>query len=47
MKRLLIVDDSAIIRRRIERAHGLENYEVIGTAEDGREAVKMGSNTAT
>lgn len=41
MKRLLIVDDSAIIRRRIERAHGLEHYEVIGTAKDGREAVKM------
>lgn len=41
MKRLLIVDDSAIIRRRIERAHGLNSYEVIGTAEDGLEAVEM------
>ena len=41
MKRLLIVDDSAIIRRRIERAHGLDDYEVVGTAEDGREAINM------
>lgn len=41
MKRLMIVDDSAVIRRRISRTHGLEHYEVVGTAEDGQQAVKL------
>lgn len=41
MKRMLIVDDSTIIRRRIERAHGLEDYQVVGSAADGVQAIEM------
>lgn len=39
--RLLIVDDSRIIRNRIQRAVEDFNLEVVGTAVDGREAVEM------
>lgn len=45
MKRLMIVDDSLIIRRRIKRAHGLEDYSVVGTATDGEEAVSLARQT--
>jgi len=38
--RLLIVDDSNIIRRRIERSQRLTRLQVVGTARDGREAVE-------
>lgn len=38
--RLLIVDDSNIIRRRIERSQRLPRLQVVGTARDGREAVE-------
>lgn len=41
MKRMLIVDDSTIIRRRIERAHGLEDYTVVGSAADGLQAIEL------
>jgi len=38
--RLLIVDDSNIIRRRIERSQRLPRLQVVGTARDGQEAVE-------
>ncbi len=38
--RLLIVDDSNVIRRRIERSQNLSQLEVVGTARDGREAIE-------
>jgi two-component system chemotaxis response regulator CheY len=38
--RLLIVDDSNVIRRRIERCQRLPRLQVVGTARDGREAVE-------
>jgi two-component system chemotaxis response regulator CheY len=38
--RLLIVDDSNVIRRRIERTQNLPQLEVVGTARDGREAIE-------
>ena len=39
--RLMIVDDSMIIRRRIERAVQTYNLEVVGLASDGSKAVDM------
>jgi two-component system chemotaxis response regulator CheY len=39
--RLLIVDDSRIIRNRIRRAVEDYNLQVVGTAVDGQEAVDM------
>ncbi|GGB91117.1 response regulator [Marinobacterium zhoushanense] len=41
MKRMMIVDDSTVIRRRIERTHGLDNYVVVGSASDGLQAVEV------
>jgi two-component system chemotaxis response regulator CheY len=41
MHRLLVVDDSNVIRRRIERANELPAIEVVGTARNGREALEM------
>jgi two-component system, chemotaxis family, chemotaxis protein CheY len=38
--RLLIVDDSNVIRRRIERSQRLPQLQVVGTARDGREAIE-------
>ena len=38
--RLLIVDDSNVIRRRIERCQNLPQLQVVGTARDGREALE-------
>jgi len=38
--RLLIVDDSNVIRRRIERSQNLPQLVVVGTARDGREAIE-------
>lgn len=43
--KLLIVDDSNIIRRRIERSQQLEELEVVGTAGNGIEALEMFSKT--
>ena len=39
--KLMIVDDSNIIRRRIERSQQIARLEVVGAASNGREAVDM------
>ncbi|HET9106179.1 MAG TPA: response regulator [Steroidobacteraceae bacterium] len=39
--KLLIVDDSNIMRRRIERSQQIEELEVVGTAGNGIEALEM------
>lgn len=39
--RLMIVDDSNIIRRRIERVQDLPALEFVGAARNGREALEM------
>ena len=41
MHKLLIVDDSNIIRRRIERGKDSERFEVVGMAANGRQAVQL------
>ncbi len=39
--RLMVVDDSNVIRRRIERVQDLPNVEFIGAARNGIEALEM------
>lgn len=39
--KLMIVDDSNIIRRRIERSHQIDSLQLVGTAGNGVEAVEM------
>lgn len=39
--KLMIVDDSNIIRRRIERSQQIDRLEVVGSAGNGRDAVDM------
>lgn len=39
--RLLVVDDSNVIRKRIERANELPQIEFVGAARNGREALEM------
>lgn len=39
--KLLIVDDSNIMRRRIERSQQFEELEVVGTAGNGLEALEL------
>jgi two-component system, chemotaxis family, chemotaxis protein CheY len=39
--KLMIVDDSNIMRRRIERSNQFEELELIGTAGNGVEALEM------
>jgi two-component system, chemotaxis family, chemotaxis protein CheY len=39
--KLLIVDDSNIMRRRIERSQQFEELQVVGTAANGVEALEM------
>lgn len=39
--RLLIVDDSNIMRRRIERSQQFDELEVVGAASNGVEAIEM------
>lgn len=39
--KLMIVDDSNIIRRRIERSQQIARLEVVGSAANGREAVEL------
>ena len=39
--KLLIVDDSNIMRRRIERSQQFEELQVVGTAGNGVEALEM------
>jgi two-component system chemotaxis response regulator CheY len=40
-KKLMIVDDSNIIRRRIERSQQIDRLEVVGAAANGRDAVDL------
>jgi two-component system chemotaxis response regulator CheY len=39
--KLMIVDDSNIMRRRIERSQQFEELELVGTAANGIEAIEM------
>jgi len=39
--KLLIVDDSNIMRRRIERSQQIDRLEVVGLASDGLEAIEL------
>jgi two-component system, chemotaxis family, chemotaxis protein CheY len=39
--KLMIVDDSNIIRRRIERSQQIARLKVVGAASNGREAVEL------
>jgi two-component system chemotaxis response regulator CheY len=39
--RLMVVDDSNVIRRRIERVQDLPGVEFVGAARNGREALEM------
>src|SRR5271165_6242994 len=41
LHRLMVVDDSNIIRRRIERAQDLPAIEFVGSARNGREALEL------
>lgn len=41
LHRLMIVDDSNVIRRRIERVQRLPTIEFVGAARNGREALEM------
>jgi two-component system, chemotaxis family, chemotaxis protein CheY len=43
--RLLIVDDSNIVRRRIERSQQFEELEVVGSAANGLEALELFKRT--
>jgi two-component system, chemotaxis family, chemotaxis protein CheY len=43
--KLMIVDDSGIMRRRIERSQRLEVLEVVGTAGNGLEALELFKKT--
>ncbi|HTT01516.1 MAG TPA: response regulator [Steroidobacteraceae bacterium] len=43
--RLLIVDDSNIMRRRIERSQQFEELEVVGSAANGVEALELFQKT--
>lgn len=45
MLKLLVVDDSNIIRRKIERSCNGSNFEVVGLARNGAEAVRMANDT--
>jgi len=43
--KLMIVDDSNIMRRRIERSQNFEELELVGTAGNGVEALEMFKKT--
>src|SRR5579871_695456 len=43
--RLMIVDDSNLIRRHIERSQQIDRLTVVGTAANGREAVEVFKRT--
>ena len=43
--KLLIVDDSNIMRRRIERSQQFEQLELVGTAANGEEALELFKKT--
>jgi two-component system chemotaxis response regulator CheY len=44
--KMMIVDDSNIIRRRIERSQQIDRLEVVGSAANGVEAVEMFRRTS-
>ncbi len=41
MHRLMIVDDSKLIRQRIAREYDADTFELIGTAENGADAIDL------
>ena len=41
MYKLMIVDDSTIIRNRIKRAYNNAQFDLIGTAKNGVEALEL------
>ena len=41
MHTLMIVDDSNIIRRKIERSHDTGRFKLVGTASNGKDAVTL------
>ncbi len=43
--KLMIVDDSNIIRRRIERSQQIDRLHVVGAAANGREAIELFQKT--
>ena len=43
--KLMIVDDSNIIRRRIERSQQIDRLRVVGSAANGREALELFERT--
>jgi two-component system, chemotaxis family, chemotaxis protein CheY len=43
--KLMIVDDSNIMRRRIERSNQFDELELVGTASNGLEALEMFKKT--
>jgi two-component system, chemotaxis family, chemotaxis protein CheY len=43
--KMMIVDDSNIMRRRIERSQQIERLEVVACAANGREAVQLFAQT--
>lgn len=43
--KLMIVDDSNIMRRRIERSNQFEELQLVGTASNGEEALELFSKT--
>lgn len=43
--KLMIVDDSNIIRRRIERSQQIDRIRVVGAAANGREAIELFEKT--
>jgi two-component system chemotaxis response regulator CheY len=43
--KLMIVDDSNIIRRRIERSQQIDRLQVVGAAANGREALDLFERT--
>jgi len=45
MLRMMIVDDSKFIRRRIERSQQNARLQVVGSASNGREAVELFQKT--
>lgn len=45
MLKLLVVDDSNIIRRKIERSCDSKQFDVVGLARNGLEAIKMVERT--
>ncbi|MGC8518698.1 MAG: response regulator transcription factor [Steroidobacteraceae bacterium] len=43
--KLMIVDDSNIVRRRIERSQQFDDLQVVGTAANGLEALELARRT--